>query len=78
MNTLIITDTHKTIEELQETGITKAQAERIVSTIQKAELRSEPATKTDLNILRVEIYKAMTLQTLAIIGALTGIMALFF
>lgn len=77
MNTLIIADTHKRIEALQAKGASKELAEEIVTTVQQAQIKDEPATKSDIigidvkiESLRSEIYRGLVAHGLAVVGTI--------
>ena len=85
MATLTI-DTHKAVTVLKDKGFSEQQAEGIVDVFKDAEL-NEMATKDDIQTLknkinnsvgslRSEMYKALMVQTLVIIGAIVGILQL--
>ena len=85
MNAITLPETHKRIAELQTKGISKEHAEGIVELFDKAELKDQPATKTDIQAVRADIqslrsetYRAMMIQTGVTVTVLTGIIALFF
>jgi len=50
-------DTHLFIRKLRETGITEPQAEVIVGVVRDAVASTELATKTDLEIVKLELTR---------------------
>jgi len=50
-------DTHLFIRKLREAGITESQAEVIVSVVRDAVASTELATKTDLEIVKLELKR---------------------
>ena len=63
-------DTLETAEKLAGAGIDESHAKAIVSTLRRAAAadRDTPATKTDLANLRADLYRALWIQTGAIVG----------
>ena len=75
MNSIVIKDTHRAVENLTKKGASKELAEEIVDVVQNAALASDPATQADIAAvrsdianLRVELYKAMAVQGVATAG----------
>ena len=78
-------DTHKVVKDLKRAGFNDEQAEAVVSAVgeavgenvaTKADL--EPyATKADLQETKAELYRAIRVQTGAIIAAVAALLRLF-
>jgi len=63
---------------LIDAGVDKEKAEQASkAVITRAEAQAF-ATKSNIAELRADMYKAMMFQTFAIVGTITGILALFF
>ena len=73
---VITIDTYQMVRTLKAGGFTKEQASSIVKVIESVNF-NEMATKADLrdavNDIRVEMYKAMGIQAIGLIGAMIAI-----
>ena len=76
MNTITI-DTHKAIEKLKVHGYTQQQAEGFVDVLADAQVVTTPYLDRKVDELRLDIYKAMLIQTGTIAAIVVGILALF-
>jgi len=72
---MLLKDTRKATERLQEGGVPKEQADAIVDLFVDAE--EQVATKTDLEAAKHEIISTVTVRLLATAGALAALLAVF-
>ncbi len=72
------TDTLRTAETLREAGVPERQAAAHARAIDEAvgDGHNELATRTDLARLESRIYRALLIQTAAIVGAMVALMRL--
>ncbi len=63
---------------LIDAGVDKEKAEQASKAVITRAEAQVFATKSNIVELRADMYKAMMFQTFAIVGTLTGILALFF
>ena len=61
---------------LIEAGVDKEKAEAASKAVISREEAKTLATKADINSLRAEMYKGMTVQALAIVGGVVGLLQL--
>ena len=71
-------DTHKVVKDLKRTGFNDEQAEAVVSAVGEA-VGATVATKADLDPLatKADLYRALWIQTGAILAAVAAILRLF-
>ncbi len=71
-------DTHKVVKDLKRTGFNDEQAEAVVSAVGEA-VGETVATKADLDPLatKADLYRALWIQTGAILAAVAAILRLF-
>ena len=69
-------DTHQAIQKLQTKGFSAEQAEGIVSTLTDTDLVTKSDMRETIANLRADIYKAMLVQTGAIVAILAALYAI--
>jgi hypothetical protein len=72
----IALDTYKTIQKLQGKGFSLEQAEGVIEALTESELVTRSDLVAEMASLRIDVYRAMMLQTGAIVGVLVAILTL--
>ena len=70
--------TRDALDRLEAAGFNRTQASAIVASFETADAKQEErlATKADLADLRADLYRALWLQTGAIVAAVGGLLAI--
>ena len=76
MNTFAL-DTHRAVERLEAKGFDRQQAEGIVQTLTDSELASTSTVREANSELKADLYRAMLIQTGAIVGILAALYNMF-
>ncbi len=63
-------------DALIDAGVDKIKAEKAAKTVISRQEAEGLANKADLNVLRADLYRAMMIQSLAIVGAIVAILQL--
>ena len=72
---MLLKDTRKATERLQEGGVPKEQADAIVDLFVDAE--DQVATKSDLEAVKHEIISTVTVRLVTAVGLLAALLAVF-
>ena len=74
----MVSTTLNALEKLEDAGFDRTQATAIVGAFEEAdsEQAAQRASKSDLADLRADLYRALWLQTGAIVAAVAGLLAI--